>query len=190
MKNLLISLKLFAVLSFLTGILYPMCITVYANQMAPYQTNGSLIENNGMTVGSELIGQKFISEKYFWSRPSAVDYNSLSSGGSNLALSSQDLFKQYNQRKLLFLGQNSNVNDQVVEVPQDLLFASGSGLDPHISVESANFQLKRVAEARQIPQDLVRNLVNQFTESRQFGILGEPRINVLLLNLALDRELK
>lgn len=189
MKNLIISLKLFFSLSILTGIIYPLLVTFYASQFIPMKSNGSLIYRDEKIIASRLMGQKFQSEKYFWSRPSAVDYNSASSGASNYASTSQDLQKLYQERRSHLITANKGDRDNAV-IPQDLLFASGSGLDPHISPEAALFQIERIATQRKLNTDLVRKLVNKYTEARQFGILGEPRVNVILLNLALDTELK
>lgn len=186
MKNLKIGFKLFLVLSIFTGFIYPAILTAYAKFFAEYKSNGSLILSQGVVIGSEWIGQKFTAESYFWGRPSAVDYNSATSGGSNLGMTSQDLIQQVRLRKQNLLQFNKSGVDNPI-VPSDLLFASASGLDPHISPQAALFQVERVANARKIAQEQVRNLVNQLTDDRQFGILGEPRVNVLSLNLALDR---
>ncbi|HPI41721.1 MAG TPA: potassium-transporting ATPase subunit KdpC [Pseudobdellovibrionaceae bacterium] len=178
MKNLLTAFKLFLIMTLLTGVGYPLMITTYSYFMTPENANGSLKKVDGKFIGSILLSQKFQEEKYFWPRPSAVDYNAASSGASNLGPTSQALRDLYQQR----LG-----HEDANAVPQDLLFASGSGLDPHISPAAALFQVERVAKTRGIEFNQVRNLVNEFTEARQFGILGEPRVNVLLLNLALDK---
>lgn len=189
MKNFKICFKLFLVLSVLTGLIYPAVITSYSQLLAYDKANGSLTVHKGFIVGSDLIGQKFSSMNYFWGRPSAVDYNSATSGGSNLGMTSQDLIQQVHLRKQKIMElHNTGTGHQTV--PADLLFTSASGLDPHISLQAALFQVERVAYARKIAQDQVRNLVNQLTVDRQFGILGEPRVNVLKLNLALDNLVK
>lgn len=189
MKNLAIGIKLFLTLSLLTGVIYPAIVTIYAKLIVNEQSNGSLVYSKEKVIASKLIGQKFQSDKYFWSRPSAVDYNAAASGGSNLGPSSQDLLKQYQERELILKNAHS-MNNELAKIPQDLLFASGSGLDPHISPEAALFQVGRIAAHRKVDADQVRKLVNKFTESRQFGILGEPRVNVVLLNMALDNDLQ
>ncbi len=182
MKNFLISLRLYLALTVLTGFAYPMLIYVYANFINPFQANGSLAYKNGQLVGSELIGQKFESKKYFWPRPSAVYYNPLSSGGSNLGPTSADLLKQVQDRKYkMEQAHDSN------KPPQDLIFASGSGLDPHISLEAAQYQIARVAKERSLDSDKIAKIVYMNTESRQWSLLGEPRVNVLKLNLAIDQ---
>ncbi len=169
----------FLTLTFLTGIIYPMIVTAFA-QLLPNKATGSVIEVNGKAVGSSLIGQPFSDPKYFWSRPSATSpqpYNGASSSGSNLGPTNKALhdavaerLKQFDQRP----------------VPVDLVTASASGLDPHISPEAAHFQVPRIARARGLTEDAVKQLVSLHTEGRTFGVLGEPRVNVLKLNLALD----
>jgi K+-transporting ATPase ATPase C chain len=186
MKNLSIALKLLLVMTLLTGVMYPLLITGIAQIIFNCQTNGSLISRNGQLVGSDLIAQNFQSEKYFWPRPSAVGYNPLPSGGSNLALTSAALKQQVDAR----LAQLSKVRpSNLDQVPSDLIFTSGSGLDPHISPASAWFQLERVAKARNFNAEQTQQLkllVTRSMQKRDLGILGEPRINVLKLNLAVD----
>lgn len=177
------SLKIFVSLTVLTGVVYPLCITGLSQLFFPHQANGSLIvsKTSGKVLGSELIGQQFSSPKYFWGRPSATSpypYNAAASSGSNLGPSNPELLKQVKERSA-YLGPELNKQ-------QDLLSSSASGLDPHISVLSAEAQVHRVAEARKLAVDEVRALVGKFTEDRQFGFMGEPRVNVLRLNLALD----
>ena len=178
--HLFIGFKVLLVMTVLTGILYPLFIWGYANSVIKQKANGSFIEKNNVVRGSELIGQKFTQPNYFWSRPSAVDSNSSSSGATNLSPTSADLKKQVTERRAFLTARHQG------EPPQDLLFASGSGLDPHISLESAEYQLQRVAIARGLDITTLRHLVQSLTEKPQYGILGEARINVLKLNLALD----
>ena len=150
----------------------------------PRRASGDFLSRGGQIVGAQLIGQKFEKAGYFWPRPSAVDFNPLPSGGSNLAQTSQVLRKIVEERKAKL---KSTHADQLGDPPQDLLFASGSGLDPHISIEAAYYQLHRVAIARSLGDERVRVLIDQVAEGRQLGIFGEPFVNVLALNLALDK---
>lgn len=187
MKTLFISLRLFLFFTILTGLLYPLFVTEIAQSIFPYKANGSLIVNNGKKVGSALIGQKFYSPKYFSSRPSATDYNTIPSCGSNLALNNKELKLLVESRKNLFLELN-NLNSDVT-VPSEMLFASASGLDPHISYRSALLQAERVAEARNysVRQKLhLLQLINKQRERPQYLLLGEDRVNVFLLNLKVD----
>jgi K+-transporting ATPase ATPase C chain len=154
----------------------------------PYKANGSLVVFREKIVGSDLIGQKFVSEKYFWPRPSAIDYNPLPSGGSNLGSTSIDLLVKVAERRKLM----EKANPESGVVPSDLLFASGSGLDPHITPEAAKYQIERVARARALDieqKKILITLVEQYVEPPVFGIFGQPRVNVLRLNLALDPTL-
>jgi len=175
-----------ALLTLLTGVLYPLAVTGIAQAAFPRRANGSFIESDGRLVGSELIGQHFEKPEYFWSRPSATTPfpdNATSSGGSNLGPTSPDLHKQV-QERIEALRAADPTNS--APIPADLATASGSGLDPHISPAAAAYQVARVARARGVPEPVVRELVARCTEPRQFGLLGEPRVNVLRLNLALD----
>jgi K+-transporting ATPase ATPase C chain len=167
-----------------TGILYPLAVTGLAQLFFPFHANGSLIEVGGQVVGSELIGQAFNDAKYFWSRPSAIEYNPMPSSGSNLGPTSQELQEQVQQREQDLRSLYELPAD--ASLPPDLLFASGSGLDPHISPAAARLQIPRVAQARGMTNEQVANLVEQSIETAQLGLLGEPRVNVFLLNLALD----
>lgn len=186
MKYLLPSIRITILFTLLLGIIYPGIVTLFSQGIFNKQANGSLILKDGKVVGSELIGQKFESAKYFWQRPSAIDYNSLPSGGSNLSQNSSNLKKIMEERKEK-LKANSIITD---EPPQDLLFTSASGLDPHISPLAAKYQVERIAKARSMDPGQLQMLIEQATEERKWGILGEPTVNVLTLNLTLDKGIK
>jgi potassium-transporting ATPase KdpC subunit len=163
-------------------------MTLMARIFFQHQAYGSMIEKNGTVVGSELLGQKFVSDKYFWSRPSATDYNSLPSSGSNFGPTSRAMIDLMNARKVQFIIHNPLPPNAVI--PQEMLFASASGLDPHISPEAAFVQVMRIVHARGLDSTKVlqiNNLVQQYRESHQWNIFGPERINVLKLNIALDR---
>ena len=187
------AIVLFALLAILTGLVYPLVITGVAQAVFPRQANGSLIYRNGQPVGSALIGQPFDDPNYFWGRLSATSpfpYNAAASSGSNFGPLSSALTDAVKARiNALKAADLSLALQNNPSIPVDLVTASASGLDPHISVAAALYQVPRVARARGLSEDQVRALVTQFTEGRQFGILGEPRVNVLKLNLALE-ELK
>ena len=186
--TLLPAARLLLVLTVLTGILYPVAITLAANVLFPAQANGSLIERDGQIIGSALIGQAFTSARYFWPRPSAVDYNPLPSGGSNLGPTSAVLQAKVLERAAAIRQANHLTEDAAI--PTDLLFASGSGLDPHLSPDAARVQIDRVATARGVTpaqRDQLAALIERSIEPPQFGVLGEPRVNVLRLNLAVDQ---
>src|SRR6266851_3728940 len=179
----IVSLVLFTVV---TGIAYPVVVTVIAQLVFPHQANGSLIVKDGKPVGSTLIGQPFDDPKYFWSRPSATSpfgYNAGASGASNLSPTNADLIKAVQGRVDALRAADPG---NTTAVPVDLVTASGSGLDPHISAAAALYQVARVAKERKFSPNTVRTLVERHTESRFWGLLGEPRVNVLALNLALD----
>jgi K+-transporting ATPase ATPase C chain len=181
-------LMVFLLLTLLTGIAYPLLVTGVAQLALPGKANGSLIRREGGYTGSELIGQPFNEPKYFWGRLSATPdfpYNSASSSGSNLGPSNPALVEAVRARvEALQKADPGNKSS----IPIDLVTSSGSGLDPHISPAAALYQVSRVARVRGLSEDQVRRLVEQFTEPRQWGFLGEPRVNVLKLNLALDRH--
>lgn len=184
MKNQLRpALFIFALLTILTGVLYPLLVTGIAQMVFPHQANGSLIEQNGVIIGSELIGQQFDEPEYFWGRPSAAGYDASASSGSNYGPLNPTLLDSVQKRINALKAADP---DNTLPIPVDLVTASASGLDPHISVASALYQVHRVAAARGLDEAVVKSLVNKFTEARQFGFLGEPRVNVLSLNLALD----
>jgi K+-transporting ATPase ATPase C chain len=180
----------------LTGLIYPLATTGVAQVLFPRQANGSLVDVDGKVVGSSVVGQLFKEERYFHGRPSAtvapdpkdssktVDapYNAANSSGSNLGPTSKTLIERIKADVESRKSENPNA-----KVPTDLVTASGSGLDPHISPDAALFQVPRVAKARNLPEDRLRQLVEQHIEGRVLGILGEPRVNVLALNMALDR---
>jgi len=176
------------ILTVLTGFIYPLTVTGLAQLLFPDQANGSLIVHNGKVIGSKLIGQYFDKPEYFWSRPSATapfPYNAAASGGSNLGPTNPALIQTVKARTEALRTADPG-NDLPISV--DLVTASGSGLDPHISPAAAGYQIKRVAHARGVDETTVRNLVVLHTYNRQFGFLGEPRVNVLQLNLALDER--
>jgi len=185
MKEIKKAVLLFVALSLLTGVFYPMAVTVLAHLFFPRPATGSLIyKADGTCMGSFLIGQPFSDPRYFWSRPSATAnflYNSLASGGSNLGPTNKDLIKQIEERVASF--QSMGIKRLL---PADLVMASGSGLDPDISMEAAIIQIPRIARERHVSEEKVRNLVQNYLEDRQFGFLGAKRVNVLKLNLALD----
>jgi potassium-transporting ATPase KdpC subunit len=186
LKELKPAILFLLVLTVLTGAAYPALVTGIAQALFPYQANGSLIAKDGKAIGSTLIGQPFSDPKYFWSRPSATSpmpYNAGSSSGSNLGPLNPALEEAVNAR-IAALKESDPA--QVAPIPVDLVAASASGLDPHISPAAAFWQVPRVARLRGIDEAEVRSLVEQHTEGRQFGVLGEPRVNVLELNLALD----
>jgi K+-transporting ATPase ATPase C chain len=183
LRTALISILLFTVLA---GLIYPLIVTGIAQLVFPGKANGSVLTKNGKAIGSELIGQPFSNSKYFWSRPSATSpfaYNAGASSGSNYGPLNPALLEATGKRmKELKALDSLNKNP----VPVDLVTASGSGLDPHISVAAAIYQVTRVARSRHVSEQQVRSLLDQHTDGRQLGILGEPRVNVLKLNLALD----
>jgi K+-transporting ATPase ATPase C chain len=183
LRNAVLLLLLMTVI---TGVLYPLAATGLAQLVFPRQANGSLIVKDGKLVGSVLIGQSFTDPKYFWGRPSATTpqaNNGINSGGSNLGPTNPALTDAVKQRIAALRADDSG---STALVPVDLVTASGSGLDPEISPAAAQYQLARVAKARGLSTSQVQALVNEYTSGRQLGVLGEPRVNVLQLNLALD----
>jgi K+-transporting ATPase ATPase C chain len=182
-KNLITAVLMTLVTTALFGLLFPLLITGLAQVLFPKQANGELVTRNGQVIGSRWIGQSFSSSGYFHSRPSSAGtgYDAANSGGSNLGPTNQTLVARVQGDADRLQAENPGT-----AVPIDLLTTSGSGLDPHISPEAAEFQVPRIARERGLSEDAVRNAVRQHTESRQFGFLGEPRVNVLELNLALD----
>jgi K+-transporting ATPase ATPase C chain len=188
MKNLLRPmLVLFAAMTLLTGIAYPVIVTAISQAVFPHQANGSIVEKDGKPVGSELIGQQFDAPGYFWGRLSATTpnpYNAQNSGGSNLGPTNPALADEVKGR-ILALHAADPTN--TAPIPVDLVTSSGSGLDPDISPAAAAYQASRVAKARGLTLDQVYRTIEQNTFGRQLGVLGEPRVNVLRLNLALDR---
>ncbi len=182
-RNLIIAVLMTLVTTVLCGLLFPLVITGVAQILFPRQANGGLISRNGKVVGSRLIGQQFSSRGYFYSRPSAAGtgYDAANSSGSNLGPTNQSLIARVQGDADRLQAENPNA-----AIPMDLLTTSGSGLDPHISPEAAEFQVPRIAKERHLSEDVIREAIRQHTESRQFGFLGEPRVNVLELNLTLD----
>lgn len=186
-KMLRSAVVLFILLSLITGVIYPLAVAGIGKILFPRQINGSLIKKNQQIIGSSLIGQNFKSPGYFWPRPSATTdypYNALASGGSNLGPLNPQL-TQNTASRIASLRQLTTSNLQL-PVPVDLVTASASGLDPEISVAAALYQLDRIAATRQITVEKLRQLIDAHTQSRYIGLLGEPRVNVLKINLALD----
>ena len=184
-KNLWISIAMTVVTTVLLGLIYPLVVTGLAQMLFPHKANGQLVVKNGKVIGSKIIGQGFSGPGYFHSRPSAAGngHDAANSGGSNLGPTNQKLL---NRVKTDVAG--AQAANPAVSVPIDMVTTSASGLDPHITPANAEFQLSRVAKARAISVEQVQAVVSKHTEGRQFGILGEPRINVLELNLDLDRQ--
>ncbi len=195
-KEIRPAIVLLVALTLITGLLYPLAMTGIAGVIFPYRAAGSLVEQDGKVIGSALIGQAFGEDKYFRGRPSATvtpdpkdptknidaPYNAANSGGSNLGPTNKALIDRVKGDVDKLKEENPSA-----PVPIDLVTTTGGGLDPHISPEGALFQVPRIAKARSLPEDRVRALVNEHTEGRFLGLLGEPRVNVLALNMALDR---
>ncbi len=183
-KNFITSILYTAIATVLLGVIYPLAVTGLAQMLAKDQANGQLIKKDGVTVGSRILAQPFSSARYFHARPSAAGTNGFdatNSGGTNWGPTNQKLIDRIKNETAALQSENPEK-----PVPVDLVTASGSGLDPHITPAAAEFQIARVAKARGITEDEIRKVVTAHTELRQFGFLGEPRVNVLELNLALD----
>ena len=183
------ALIMLLLLTLVTGVIYPAIVTVFAQTLFNFQANGSLIKNpQGQLIGSELIGQSFSDPRYFWGRPSATGpypYNAAASSGSNLGPTNPALAAAISARIQVIKQADPDNN---LPIPVDLITASGSGLDPHISLAAAKYQVNRIAKIRNIDEEILRELVDTYTEDRQWFVFGEPRINVLKLNLALDQQ--
>ena len=180
------ALTMLVIWTVLTGLVYPLTVTGLAQLLFPHQASGSLVVCDGKVIGSELIGQYFDQPKYFWSRPSATSpfpYNAAASSGSNLGPTNPALIEAVKGRVAALRAADPGNHNPI---PVDLVTASGSGLDPHISLAAAAFQVRRVARARGLEEGAVKRLVMQYTQGRQFALLGEWRVNVLRLNIALD----
>lgn len=185
LKTILVALRVLLTLTILTGVIYPVVIALAAQVLFPQQANGSLVADSGTVIGSSLIGQNMNNDpRYFWPRPSASDYDPLGAGGSNLAPTSATLRDRVQQRAADFIAAHGLPAGS--QIPAEMLFASASGLDPHISPEAARLQIDRVAEARGLAREIVADLVEQHIEDPQLGFLGQARVNVLMLNLSLD----
>ncbi len=188
MKYVQPSLRLLMVMTLITGLLYPLLVTAAAQMLFPRQAGGSLIMENGQIIGSELIGQAFQDPRYFWGRLSGTPghpYNAGSSSGTNYGPLHPDLLKQATAR---IAELRKYPHDPTLPIPVDLVTASGSGLDPHISPAAAYYQVPRVAQARNAREETIREMVSQMVKNRRLGILGEPVVNVVQLNRRLDRE--
>jgi potassium-transporting ATPase KdpC subunit len=189
MKSFVIALRMFLFFTLLTGVAYPLLVTGIAQLFLPSKANGSILYKDNKPIGSSLIGQSFDSSQiYFASRPSAISYNPLPSGGSNYGLTNKKLKKLFDRRKKEF--GSGNFLDSLTEIPSEMLFASASGLDPHISPDAAMLQVDRVCQARHFSDSqktYLKNLIRRLTEPPQFLFLGQERINVLWLNLETDK---
>ena len=187
MKQIRASIMALVILTVITGVVYPLFITLIGKMWFPYQANGSVMLVNGVPVGSELIGQQFDDDKYLWSRPSATGnypYNALASSGSNLGPLNPALATQVKDRANTLIKTNPTM-----PIPVDLVTASGSGLDPEISIAGAYYQINRIAKARNITNDQVLAVINNLAKYPLFGFIGEARVNVLKVNLALDGKI-
>jgi K+-transporting ATPase ATPase C chain len=182
MKHIGPAIRMLLFMTILTGVVYPLVVTAVSQALFHQQAEGSLVRRGDVILGSKLVALAFTSPKYFWPRPSAASFNPLPSSGSNLGPISADLKKAVDERRAKLQA----AHPEGGEPPQDLLFASGSGLDPEISPAAAHYQVIRVAQARGMDASQVTGLVAKFTEGRQLGLFGEPRVNVLALNIALD----
>lgn len=179
MKNLWISFKFLVILSIVTGVIYPAIITGASHLFFVDNTTGNIIVKDGKNIGAVFVGQRFEQDKYFWGRPSAGNYNTLPSGASNISPASSAIFQTMQENKAKYMNPTGKVADE-------MLFTSASGIDPHISPQAAFEQVQRIANARNISEKEVEKLINKTIEPRDFGFLGEMRVNVLKLNIALD----
>lgn len=184
-KEILTSIKVFIGFSVILGLIYPLFITLIAQLTMPYKANGSIIKQNGIIIGSEKIGQNFDSPKYFHSRPSAVNYNAAASGASNLGPTNKKLIEQ--AQKNIDRIRNENNLKPSQEIPADMVLTSASGLDPNISTENANLQIPRIAKTRNITETKIKELIKKNTDSDFLGIWGKSSVNVLKLNIELDK---
>lgn len=185
MKHVGPAIKVFLFFTVITGLAYPLLITALSQILFSKTAGGEILKRNNQPIGARLIAQKFVNEKYFWGRPSSVDYNPLPSGGSNLGPTSEALRKAVKDRGDQI--RKAHGLSQIDSIPQELLFASGSGLDPEISPETAYFQVNRIAKERALSDTKKLNaLIRMHTKGPDFGFIGEPRVNLLELNLALD----
>lgn len=187
MKKVWINVRMFLWMTFLTGIIYPLLITVIAQLTMKHKADGDFIFIKEKTIGATLIAQKFESDKYFWGRPSSIDYNPLPSGGSNLGPTSIVLKEIVEHRREKILKAHQVDKDKI---PPELLFASGSGLDPHIKISTAYFQIERIAKSREVESKNIKNLIDRMIIKPSLGFLGEACVNVLMLNQALDELLR
>lgn len=183
MKKIGNNIRMFLWMTFLTGVIYPLFITLVAQLSMKQKADGEFLASKDKIVGAALIAQKFESDKYFWARPSSIDYNPLPSGGSNLGPTSAALKKAVEERREKILKTPNSDKDKI---PSELLFSSGSGLDPHISIPTAYFQIDRVAKSRGLENQDIKNVIDHMTINRGLGFLGEAYVNVLMLNKALD----
>lgn len=187
-KKIKTAFILLIIFTLLTGLIYPGIVTCLAQWLFPWQANASLIQQNGKAIGSQLIGQSFTDAKYFWGRPSATTsilYDAANSSGSNSGLTNPDFLKTVRER-VAYLQQADLKNHDLI--PVDLITASASGLDPEISPLAAFYQVPRISRIRHVPAQKIEALIYSFIKQRLWGVLGEPRVNVLLLNLALDKD--
>ncbi|MDB8805669.1 MULTISPECIES: potassium-transporting ATPase subunit KdpC [unclassified Romboutsia] len=178
---------IFIIMTVITGILYPVTVTAFAQIFVPYKANGSIIKEDGKSIGSEILGQNFTSPDYFWSRPSATSdypYNGLSSAGSNMSPTGEDFEKVIDERVKLYKKYEENSDKKI---PVDLVTASGSGLDPHISLKGAIYQVDRIAKYSKVSKEKLLELIDNNTEKKFMGIFGEDKVNVLNLNLDLEK---
>lgn len=174
-------LRMFLWMVFLTGLVFPLIVTGFAQVFVRKKASGSLILHQGKPIGSQLIAQKFEKDHYFWPRPSAINYNPMPSGGSNLGPTSKKLKQIIEERKIRLTKSNSSSS-----IPSELLYASGSGVDPHLTAEGAKYQVERISKARGIEAEKIENLIERHTTKRTLGFMGESCVNVLELNLLLD----